>query len=136
MICTRCLRNPFGAPVRSRISASAINSVSGRPLRTPSTPRAFSILCTRRPRILASMSNTPSPSISSTLITPTLDLLPKISSHPSLAGIQVRNGPRDTFNPSHRVRKRRHGFLSRIKTRKGRNTLKRRLSKSRSKLSH
>jgi large subunit ribosomal protein L34 len=34
------------------------------------------------------------------------------------------------------VRKRRHGFLSRIRTRKGRATLKRRRAKGRSTLSH
>jgi large subunit ribosomal protein L34 len=65
-----------------------------------------------------------------------LDLQPKISTHPALGSIQVRCGPRNTFNPSHFVRKRRHGFLSRIRTRKGRATLKRRRAKGRSTLSH
>lgn len=65
-----------------------------------------------------------------------LDLLPKISVHPALAGIQVRNGPRDTYDPSHRVRKRRHGFLSRLRTRNGRKLLKRRRAKGRTSLSH
>lgn len=44
--------------------------------------------------------------------------------------------PRDTYNPSHRVRKRRHGFLSRVKTRKGRAILTRRRLKGRQSLSH
>ncbi|CZT47519.1 related to ribosomal protein L34, mitochondrial [Rhynchosporium secalis] len=48
----------------------------------------------------------------------------------------VLGAPRDTFDPSHFVRKRRHGFLSRLKTRKGRAMLKRRLAKRRSTLSH
>ena len=65
-----------------------------------------------------------------------LDLLPKISVHPALAGTQVRNGPRDTYDPSHRVRKRRHGFLSRLRTRNGRKLLKRRRAKGRTTLSH
>jgi large subunit ribosomal protein L34 len=65
-----------------------------------------------------------------------VDLLPKISTHPVLGMMQVRCGPRDTFNPSHFVRKRRHGFLSRIRTRKGRATLLRRKLKKRSTLSH
>ncbi|KAL1618988.1 hypothetical protein SLS56_010306 [Neofusicoccum ribis] len=64
------------------------------------------------------------------------DVLPKISTHPALQGIQVRNGPRDTYKPTNLVRKRRHGFLSRIRTRKGRATLKRRKAKGRSTLSH
>ncbi|PQE31951.1 ribosomal L34 protein [Rutstroemia sp. NJR-2017a WRK4] len=65
-----------------------------------------------------------------------LDLLPKISAHPALGATQVRCGPRNTFSPSHFVRKRRHGFLSRIRTRKGRATLQRRKSKKRGSLSH
>ncbi|PBP25153.1 hypothetical protein BUE80_DR004044 [Diplocarpon rosae] len=65
-----------------------------------------------------------------------LDLLPKISTHPSAAATQFRCGPRRTFDPSHFVRKRRHGFLSRIRTRKGRALLKRRKAKGRTTLSH
>jgi large subunit ribosomal protein L34 len=54
-----------------------------------------------------------------------------------LAGsIQIRCGPRDTYNPSQLVRKRRHGFLSRIRTKKGRALLMRRLKKGRWNLSH
>ncbi|KAF8531310.1 ribosomal protein L34, partial [Trichophaea hybrida] len=53
-----------------------------------------------------------------------------------LRALQVRNGPRDTFDPSHRVRKRRSGFLARIRTRTGRATLKRRKHKGRKSLSH
>lgn len=49
---------------------------------------------------------------------------------------QIRGMKRNTYNPSHVVRKRRHGYLSRIKTRTGRMTLKRRRMKKRSTLSH
>lgn len=49
---------------------------------------------------------------------------------------QIRGAKRDTYNPSHVVRKRRHGYLSRIKTRTGRMILKRRRMKKRSTLSH
>ncbi|KAI6708383.1 hypothetical protein JHW43_009099, partial [Diplocarpon mali] len=65
-----------------------------------------------------------------------LDLLPNISTHPSVGAMQIRCGPRRTFDPSHFVRKRRHGFLSRIRTRKGRALLKRRKAKGRTTLSH
>lgn len=68
--------------------------------------------------------------------TEVLDLMPKISSHPALGSLQIRCGPRRTFDPSHFVRKRRHGFLSRIRTRKGRMILQRRKAKGRSTLSH
>lgn len=100
--------------------------------------------------------NSPSPLVSSSLTTqyppcrprmppcpdrlasasPPVDHLPRISLHPSMSSVQVRNAPRNTFNPSHRVRKRRHGFLSRLRTRTGRNLLKRRMLKRRSTLSH
>ncbi|EMC91400.1 hypothetical protein BAUCODRAFT_80460, partial [Baudoinia panamericana UAMH 10762] len=50
--------------------------------------------------------------------------------------LQVRGAKRDTFNPSHRVRKRRHGFLARLRSRTGRMVLKRRRAKGRNTLSH
>ncbi|ELR10212.1 hypothetical protein VC83_02990 [Pseudogymnoascus destructans] len=101
------------------------------PLRPSLQPRAL----TRAPTSVscAAIDSTTTTSASSSEI---LDLLPKISTHPSLVGIQVRCGPRNTFSPSHFVRKRRHGFLSRLRTRKGRATLQRRKSKNRSTLSH
>ncbi|KAI1002286.1 hypothetical protein K3495_g5915 [Podosphaera aphanis] len=90
-----------------------------------------------RPRLSASSSpqflNAPR---SSSPDVQTLDLAAVISSHPALSATQIRCGPRNTFSPSHFVRKRRHGFLSRIKTRKGRMTLARRKAKKRTTLSH
>ena len=113
------------------------------PCMSPSEPclqtlRAFSILSTSRPSLLRRDELAPLPALSSHSgsTQPALDLLPRISTHPSLASIQVRNGPRDTYNPSHRVRKRRAGFLARFRTRKGRMILKRRQLKGRSTLSH
>ncbi|PWY86142.1 hypothetical protein BO70DRAFT_360957 [Aspergillus heteromorphus CBS 117.55] len=44
-------------------------------------------------------------------------------------------GKRNTYNPSRRVQKRRHGFLSRLRTRGGRNILMRRRQKGRKNLS-
>lgn len=87
-------------------------------------------LCPCRPTPPAPLTNSMDPTV------PSLDLLPRISTHPSLANVQIRCGPRNTFNPSHKVRKRRHGFLARLRTRKGRAILKRRKAKGRSTLSH
>ena len=70
------------------------------------------------------------------MISGSLDLMPKISSHPALMGTQIRCGPRDTYSPSHFKRKRRVGFLARIRTRSGRNVLKARRLKGRKSLSH
>jgi large subunit ribosomal protein L34 len=66
----------------------------------------------------------------------TATLAPRISASPVLRALQVRNGPRDTYDPSHRVRKRRAGFLARNRSRTGRAILKRRQLKGRKTLSH
>ncbi|KAI1801631.1 hypothetical protein F4811DRAFT_533332 [Daldinia bambusicola] len=114
--------------------------------------RTFSSLPTLRPTIQVSSSSvfrnpnslsngllqsfTPQPTATGA-ITP--DLVPKTSltSHPSLFGAaQVRFGPRPTMARASRlVRKRRHGFLSRVRSHNGRKTLQRRKDKKRSSLS-
>ena len=104
------------------------------------SPRALTTRTPTRPSLPLPHSSTFTPItqgvFDTNTSTQTLDLLPKISAHPALAGIQVRNGPRDTYDPSHRVRKRRHGFLARLRSRTGRKILKRRKAKGRSTLSH
>lgn len=57
-------------------------------------------------------------------------------SQPPISLGQIRGAKRDTYNPSHVVRKRRHGFLARVKSRTGRRILKRRRAKGRNTLSH
>ena len=91
----------------------------------------MSLLQTRRPMLTPSSgpSVLAAPGTLSNAVTSsseTLDLVGKISAHPGFAGIQIRCGPRDTYNPSHIVRKRRHGFLSRLRTKKGRKMIMRR----------
>lgn len=92
--------------------------------------RQFSFLSLRRPQLLATPRSVESPvtshPTSTTLTTP----------NPAVLSLQVRNHRRATYKPSHRVRKRRHGFLSRVKTRTGRAMLKRRRAKGRHRLSH
>ncbi|KAF8443634.1 ribosomal protein L34-domain-containing protein [Terfezia claveryi] len=111
------------------------------------TLRPFSILTPHRPSLHTYFSPpytnilrqpTPIPISSPTTISPSesLDLLPRISSSPALRFLQLRNGPRNTFDPSHFVRKRRFGFLARLRTRTGRAILKRRRAKGRKSLSH
>lgn len=155
MLCLRCSRGLSAISSTSVVSRTARKPVLkalGRRhdelLLKPTTqltpPRNFtSLRGPSRPTMFPSSTtfklslSFPAPvAASPTGVEGTLDLLPKISSHPALGATQVRCGPRDTFNPSHFVRKRRHGFLSRIRTRKGRNTLARRRAKKRSTLSH
>ncbi|KAI5918926.1 hypothetical protein F4810DRAFT_549482 [Camillea tinctor] len=116
------------------------------------TKRAFSSLPQLRPSILPTTSSVfrAPGSTSTTLLSrlspstteaATLDLVPRsaISAHPALAGagVQVRCGPRaTTARTSRLVRKRRHGFLSRIRTHNGRKTLQRRKDKKRATLSN
>ncbi|KAH9878640.1 hypothetical protein IAQ61_001912 [Plenodomus lingam] len=100
--------------------------------------RPFSALAPRRPTLSQTLPHTllPPPGTLSTTPPATLDLAGKISAHPGLGSIQIRCGPRDTYNPSHVVRKRRHGFLSRIRTKKGRKMIMRRLKKGRWNICH
>ncbi|KAF8862837.1 hypothetical protein BDZ45DRAFT_645481 [Acephala macrosclerotiorum] len=132
MLCLRCSQGFSATFKTSSLSQSALTqSRTFTSYRGPSRPTLFPSSFTVRPSLPGSTPTT----ITSTTIE-TLDLLPKISAHPALGATQIRCGPRNTFSPSHFVRKRRHGFLSRIRTRKGRMTLARRRAKKRSTLSH
>ncbi|TRX96220.1 hypothetical protein FHL15_002944 [Xylaria flabelliformis] len=126
-------------------------------IQTLATKRTFSSLPHLRPSIVAPNGNVFRPCNSgNTLLSrlpPTitlpagitnapegvLDIVPKsaITAHPALAGPQqIRCGPRPTMARTSRlVRKRRHGFLSRIRTRNGRKTLQHRKDKKRTYLS-
>jgi len=156
MICSRCLRSSraIGTPV-VRIQQSKPVTAT----RFTSSSRYGSLLSTSYvqflTRYLASLSYRPL----STLSIRTLQSRPRVSlqslsSSPvgtcltrsstigymqqsrAFSASSAAGAPRNTFNPSHFVRKRRHGFLSRIRTRKGRNTIKRRRLKGRGTVSH
>ncbi|KAK1783583.1 hypothetical protein QBC45DRAFT_388664 [Copromyces sp. CBS 386.78] len=137
----------------SRIFSSALQAAFKPSAFLPKTAtRTFSILPSLRPTF-SSPSTTvfrapqaiTAPSASSSVTTgidgEVLDLLSAsslVSSHPALSGLgsQIRCGPRPTMSGATRlVQKRRHGFLSRIKTKNGQKTLKRRLAKGRLRLS-
>ncbi|KAL1838607.1 hypothetical protein VTJ49DRAFT_2475 [Mycothermus thermophilus] len=125
----------------------------------PAVARSFSHLPTLRPTPFPSSTTgifrrhptgttssthlfTPTPSTtSSEAATSIADVVPKsaITAHPALSGIasQIRCGPRPTMSRASRlIQKRRHGFLSRLRTAKGRKILKRRRQKGRKRLGH
>ncbi|KAI8935819.1 hypothetical protein NX059_007336 [Plenodomus lindquistii] len=135
----QCLRL-VARPSRSATSLLRPTSTHTAQLsqRIPPSTRAFSAFTPRRPTLPARHTlpspGTPTPTTLPSSETP--DLAGKISSHPGLGNTQIRCGPRDTYNPSHIVRKRRHGFLSRIRTKKGRKMIMRRLKKGRWNISH
>ncbi|KAK3350826.1 hypothetical protein B0H65DRAFT_586179 [Neurospora tetraspora] len=138
----------------SRIFSSALQAAFKPSAFLPKTAtRSFSILPSLRPTTFSSpIFRAPNaitaPSASSPTTTATvgidgevLDLLSAsslVSSHPALSGLgsQIRCGPRPTMSGATRlVQKRRHGFLSRVKTKNGQKTLKRRQAKGRLRLS-
>ncbi|KAK5173624.1 uncharacterized protein LTR77_002305 [Saxophila tyrrhenica] len=127
MFCTRCLRSAFAAPIRT-----ATSTLRQLPKPSPQASRPLSILSRlpTRPTLPTSSFSAPSTTLPGAL--PTSSTQPA----PQQLALQVRTAIRDTYNPSHRIRKRRHGFLSRARTRTGRRTLKRRMAKKRSTLSH
>ncbi|KAK6334823.1 hypothetical protein TWF718_010269 [Orbilia javanica] len=126
-----CLR--YSAAPSSSVSQSIVSASSRRTftslLRTPTTT------ITSRPTLCSPTSLLPSTISSSTPLIPST--LSSSSSLLPLQGlIQTRGHKRKTYNPSHIVRKRRFGFLARLRSKTGRNILKRRLAKGRKMLTH
>ncbi|KAI5818569.1 60S ribosomal protein-like protein L34 [Pyronema omphalodes] len=119
----------FALNALRRVAMGAIRAapIQTRTLLTMTTPLRPSVLGVAPAGI---------PTAPSTVTGVTDPLMAKISASPVLQSLQIRCGPRDTYDPSHRVRKRRSGFLSRVKSRSGRATLKRRQLKGRKFLSH
>ncbi|QKX62681.1 uncharacterized protein TRUGW13939_09842 [Talaromyces rugulosus] len=112
---SRTFTNVITANSSRPSSRTLLSSTSTSPF-TPSTQS--SVLLLRRPAVAGPIS------------TSLFDQ--KIRSFSATACL---GGKRRTYNPSRRVQKRRHGFLSRLRTRSGREILKRRRLKGRKNLS-
>ncbi|KAF1815675.1 hypothetical protein P152DRAFT_511791 [Eremomyces bilateralis CBS 781.70] len=145
MICTRCFPAARAIlPTRPVLNLSSRPALLSRP--NPSQSRTLTVLTARRPLFPSSPSTStsistslsPSPTPFTPLFTSSSTFLGTApSTHPSLATQQLRHAPRNTMQRwTHFVRKRRHGFLSRLRTKNGRKTLARRRTKGRSTLSH
>ncbi|KAL1588417.1 hypothetical protein WHR41_02970 [Cladosporium halotolerans] len=129
MFSLRCLRSAF-AP-----AASSLRPVGPQMARQTFAP----IQATRSYGVLSSLPSRPTvaPSTATSAIAadiPTASF--QLPYQPGSSLLQVRGAKRDTYDPSHRVRKRRHGFLSRVRSRNGRKILKRRTLRGRNTLSH
>ncbi|GAB0138955.1 hypothetical protein EsDP_00007174 [Epichloe bromicola] len=99
---------------------------------TTLSPLRPSLTPLRRPNALTSFTPTPAASAAEAA-----DVVSRsaVSSHPSLCGLQMRFGPRNTMNGHTRlVQKRRHGFLHRMRSRTGRKIIWRRRLKGRKQL--
>ncbi|ROW11742.1 hypothetical protein VPNG_05658 [Cytospora leucostoma] len=126
----------------ARQPASTTRSFSSLPSLRPSTSMPSSIFARRTAGLLPT-GFTPAPTAMTAAAAVSLgdaasDIVPKtsITSNPALG--QIRCGPRNYMNmnrPSRLIRQRRHGFLSRMKTKNGRKMLLRRRIKGRKMLS-
>ncbi|KAL1987678.1 hypothetical protein VTN96DRAFT_2919 [Rasamsonia emersonii] len=143
MLALRCWRaavpstfNAAAAPSRvtvlSQLQSQFLRPSTSLTSSLSSTPRTFSSLITSsfsRPSTMTSSTSLLRPF--SPVATPTQALAQtrSFSASTSLAA------KRDTYNPSRRVQKRRHGFLARLRSRGGRKILMRRRAKGRKWLS-
>ncbi|KAK6529045.1 hypothetical protein TWF694_004265 [Orbilia ellipsospora] len=121
----RCLRYP-------PISPSSIISTTSKRTFT-SLLRPSSIL----PRTSNYIASTiPRPTLSITSTSPFPSIISPSQSSSILPLTQTRGHRRKTYNPSHIVRKRRFGFLARLRSKTGKNIIKRRKEKGRKALTH
>ncbi|KAF3105603.1 hypothetical protein TWF569_002660 [Orbilia oligospora] len=121
------LRRPAISCLRSTASSSSRRTFTSL-LRTPTTITTLQTRPTLHSSPTSLLPQTTSSTSSQT--TSTSLLLP-------LQGLtQTRGHRRKTYNPSHIVRKRRFGFLARLRSKTGKNILKRRKAKGRKMLTH
>lgn len=99
---------------------------------TTTTPTSISHYQSHRP-VLSSLLRPSLSTVTSRIIPKTTQSQPQTRTFTTTTALLA---PRNTYRPSHRKRKRKHGYLSRVKTRTGQQILKRRRQKGRVNLSH
>ena len=112
--------------------------------RTPFLPQRHSMTPALRPqsqiRTLSSpfsaLSLCSQPRLTQVTRTSTPSLAASIGQSRSFSASATASAPRNTYNPSRKVQKRRSGFLARARSHNGQKLLKRRMAKGRKYLSH
>ncbi|GAM83448.1 hypothetical protein ANO11243_014360 [Dothideomycetidae sp. 11243] len=136
MICLRCTQRlqTRVPPTISALSTLPTLRLPARslPIRQPPSIRTLTISTLPRPT-LSAQQRLESASGLAAAETPSTTSTTSTTQGPLTL---VRGGKRDTYDPSHRVRKRRVGFLARMRSRTGRKILSRRKTKGRAVLSH
>ncbi|SPO32155.1 related to 50S ribosomal protein L34 [Ustilago trichophora] len=133
--------SPFRPVLRA--ATRSLTSRTAAPVASTSYTPMFALTRTSPTASSRTFTRIPTSTISSLLSTTRSPILSLLSSSsvaantPSPSGQQVRCVTYGSeYQPSQRIRKRRHGFLARIKTRNGRKTIMRRKFRGKAKLSH
>ncbi|PYH77240.1 hypothetical protein BO82DRAFT_294317 [Aspergillus uvarum CBS 121591] len=143
MICFQCRAVP--ATLRSSMTAATRATTTTTTTTTTTSIRTLITSSSVISPLRAQLSH--QPRTPSTILSSTSAFLPSSSiTSPTTAAAALQQsrsfsasacllGKRSTYNPSRRVQKRRHGFLSRVKTRTGRMIIQRRKARGRKNLS-
>ncbi|KAL2215596.1 60S ribosomal protein L34 [Thermoascus aurantiacus ATCC 26904] len=135
MLCLRCCKALPSAVRATTTAATARPQVARLPLVSQTiTSRTFSsLLFQQQPsRITSLLSRTSTFPSSTTTASSSLISTPTPAQQArSFSASASLAGKRDTYNPSRKVQKRRHGFLARLRSRGGRKILMRRRAKGR-----
>ncbi|GKT58487.1 ribosomal protein L34 [Colletotrichum tofieldiae] len=131
------MRQPTTSLVRGFLCRPTIEPI--RVVTQTLSQRMFSSLPSLRPSItpLTSAFRRPTATPFTPSTADAADVVPTsaITEHPAMGAMQVRCGPRNTMNRNTRlIQKRRHGFISRMKSKDGRKIVARRRAKGRKKL--
>ncbi|KAL4927132.1 mitochondrial 54S ribosomal protein bL34m [Aspergillus undulatus] len=146
MLCLRCraipsaLRTATASVSKQATLTSPFARASASQFQLKPQSRLFSLATTTttRPTLFSSLriqTQQPTSLLSNSNSNPVTSVLSLSQQSRSFSASTSLAGKRDTYNPSRRVQKRRHGFLARLKSKGGQKILIRRRAKGRKSLS-